>query len=190
MRSAPLFLTAFLALACSEQPTRPVQPPVRGLGDRLQSFMSFEPEAGKYGCPVCSRAGSPNLVAIGDASDPEFRADLAALESLLKQRPALKAFAVSTERFLDDAAGGTALLALRRSLGLSFPILVIPKDTARYAARGYIDFRELYPVAGRRTVLLSDAEGKVVFKAELTAANAEAQLAALSDQAAIVSQAL
>ena len=190
MRTAGPILAALLAVACSEKPTHPVQPPVRALGDRLQSFMSFEPESGKYGCPVCSRAGSPNLVAIGDASDPDFRADLSALEALLKDRPALKAFAVSTERFADDASGGTALLALRRSLGLSFPILVIPKDTAHYAAKGYIDFRELYPIAGRRTVLLSDAEGKVVFKAELTAASAEAQLAALSDQAASVSQAL
>ncbi|MFO0728992.1 MAG: hypothetical protein U1E65_34755 [Myxococcota bacterium] len=186
MQRALLGLLIFAA--CAEQP--PAQPPVKGLGDRLQSFMGFDPETQKYGCPICARAGSPNLVLIGDTEAADFRADLSAIDALAKAEPGLSAYAISTKRYGEDKAGGEAIRALRTSLGLTLPIILVPADQAQFKKRGYIPFETLYPLAKQRTVLLTDADGKVVFWTELTPATVEASLDRLQEQAKLLRQAL
>lgn len=157
-----LLLLALSLAACSRAPV------VDGVGDRLQSFIVSTSSVTKPTCLVCANSGKPMLMAIGDPEDPGFGEDLAELKRLAGAHEGLAVFAIATKiadgkhvPFADEAAAYERMAALRRELGLEFPVALVPKDNAAYVEKGYRRFQDVYRLKGPRTLLFASRDGKI-----------------------------
>jgi hypothetical protein len=166
--------------------TKTEAPRVGGVGDRLQAFMTQASPDTKNTCWVCEYSGQPTLLAIGDPADTAFADDLARIQGMLGKRPDVKAFAVASRfeggkvaPFPDHAAALQSVAALRDRLGLTFPVVVIPRNADDYVAQGYQKFDVTYRVAAPRMVLFAGPDGKVRWAEALRTEARDAQLAAL-----------
>ena len=104
-----------------------------------------------------------------------------------KKDSALTAFAVVGQlgekgltHFTDEAKAMADLKALRGKLGLTFPVVIVPKKMSAYQASSYKSFNDAYAISKSRTILFAKGDNEVVF-AETIGAKSDEQFKRLAD---------
>jgi hypothetical protein len=175
-----LGLVLLTGAACRETPT-----PVRGVGDALQAFIIQDCAEKRTQCLVCTYGGKPTIMAVGDLDDAAFERDLVEIQRVLDagRDRGLTAFALvgeldadgKLEPFADEAAALDELDALRRRLGLEYPVVIVPKTQTKEQRVNYAPFNKSYALSGSRTILLARADNRIVYAEQVRDATAAAQ---------------
>ena len=170
----PAFCIAglILALGTTSAACREVEAKVKGPGDSLKAFIIENCATYERYCQVCAYSGSPTIMAVGDVDDAEFAKDLKKIQALYENHKAdgLTAFALYG-KFTDGALASVSenadtlkrLAALRKELGLTFPVTVLPRTLTTKESMLYRPFGESYDVRQSRTVMVAQANNKVVW---------------------------
>lgn len=176
------FVVGLGAVGCTKAKAK-----IKGVGDNLEAFIVTNLETEERTCLVCAYGGRPTIMAVGDLDDVGFQEDLKQIQGLVTAhaKDDLTAFAlygrVKDGKFTplaDQAAAQAKLAGLQKSLGLSFPITLVPTSLTE-KEKDYTPFSDSYDIAKSRTIMLADAGNKVVFSDVF--GKSEAQYQALAD---------
>lgn len=158
-------------LACKEAEAK-----VAGVGDTMKAFIIQECESGDRYCQVCAYGGMPTIMAVGDLDDAAFSKDLEKIQKIVDANKAkdLTAFAlygtIKDGRFTppaDPAAAQAKLAKLKKALGITFPVTMVPQTLTSAEAKNYKPFTDIYAVGTSRTVMLAKANNKIVYAANV-----------------------
>ena len=161
-----------LTLGVASSACREVQAKVKGPGDSLKAFIIKNCTTHERYCQVCAYSGSPTIMAVGDVDDAEFGKDLKKIQVLYETHKAdgLTAFALYGQfknEKLKPVSQDTALLerlaTLRKELGLTFPVTVLPSALTSKESILYTPFGQSYDVRKSRTVMVAKANNTIVW---------------------------
>jgi hypothetical protein len=183
-------LTLVGAVALSVAACRESIAKVRGVGDKMSAFIVQNCETAEKYCQVCQYGGKPKIMAIGDIDDKAFEQDLVRIQKVLDsgKEEGLVAFAVvgkvANQGFqpLADEKGAMAKLdEMKKRLGLTFPVVIVPKEMSEGQKKNYAPFNAAYEIAGSRQVFFAGADNKILFAEVIQADKADAQFKTLAE---------
>lgn len=158
------------------------------VGDKLKAFIVQNCDSEAKYCQVCKYGGQPTIMAVGQIGDEAFEQDLVRIQDLLSKQKdgGLTAFALlgklgpeGLAHFEDEAKALAELKAMRARLGLSYPVVIAPKERTKDQARSYQTFNQAYSVTKGRTILFAGANNELVFAETIAPASADAQFKTL-----------